>query len=185
MSVQGLVRTVLLPVAVIACTGCAYRQPPPVPVQDEIARLVRRQRALHPEPRFPYPRTDVPDPGRSRDQIIPSDDEWRDDSAPFRERGVASWYGGKFHGRKTASGERYNKNELTAAHRTLPFGTLVRVRNLDTGLEVIVRITDRGPWIRGRIIDLSEAAARRIGMLEAGLANVDIEVLMLPPLPDS
>jgi rare lipoprotein A len=83
---------------------------------------------------------------------------------------MASWYGPGFHGRKTASGERFNTGALTAAHKTLPFGTRVRVVNVHTGRSVVVRINDRGPFIRGRVIDLSKAAARAIGM--DGLARV-------------
>ena len=83
-------------------------------------------------------------------------------------RGKASWYGPGFHGRRTASGERFDMNELTAAHRTLPFGTLVRVRNVQNGLEVVVRINDRGPRVRDRIIDLSQAAAAALELLQAG-----------------
>ena len=94
-----------------------------------------------------------------------------------REKGIASWYGGKFHGRKTASGERYDMNKMTAAHKTLPFGTRVRVTNLDTGRKVVVRINDRGPFIRGRVIDLSRAAARKMDMIQAGTARVLVEVL--------
>ncbi len=91
--------------------------------------------------------------------------------------GVASWYGGYFHGRRTASGERYNQNAMTAAHRHLPFGTRVRVVNLNNGRATVVRINDRGPFIRGRIIDLSAAAAGEIGMRGAGIARVRVEVL--------
>jgi rare lipoprotein A len=98
-----------------------------------------------------------------------------------RFRGWASWYGPGFHGNRSASGERYNQNALTAAHRSLPFGTRVRVTNLNTGVSVIVRINDRGPFIRGRIIDLSAAAARTIGMMGSGVAPVTIEVLGPPP----
>jgi len=94
-----------------------------------------------------------------------------------REKGIASWYGGKFHGRQTASGERYDMNKMTAAHKTLPFGTRVRVTNLDTGRKVVVRINDRGPFVRGRIIDLSRAAARKMDMIQAGTAKVLVEVL--------
>ena len=83
-------------------------------------------------------------------------------------RGKASWYGPGFHGRRTASGERFDMNAFTAAHRTLPFGTLVRVRNVQNGMEVDVRINDRGPRVRDRIIDLSKAAAAAIELLEAG-----------------
>lgn len=87
--------------------------------------------------------------------------------------GVASWYGPGFHGRTTASGERYNMNALTAAHRTLPFGTHVRVTNRESGKSVIVRINDRGPYHGNRVIDLSKAAARSIGM--DGLCHVQME----------
>ncbi len=88
------------------------------------------------------------------------------------EQGEASWYGPGFHGRTTANGETYNQNELTAAHRTLPFNTVVRVINLDNGKSVNVRINDRGPYARGRIIDLSKEAARRIDMVDSGVAPV-------------
>lgn len=88
------------------------------------------------------------------------------------ERGIASWYGEGFQGRKTASGDIFDANALTAAHRTLPFGTLVRVRNPANGQEVVVRINDRGPHIGGRVIDMSRAAAARIGLLRAGVAPV-------------
>lgn len=94
-----------------------------------------------------------------------------------RFRGWASWYGPGFHGNRSASGERYNQNALTAAHRSLPFGTRVRVTNLNTGVSVVVRINDRGPFVRGRIIDLSAAAARMLGMMGSGVAPVSIEVL--------
>ncbi|MBX3022181.1 MAG: septal ring lytic transglycosylase RlpA family protein [Bdellovibrionales bacterium] len=87
--------------------------------------------------------------------------------------GKASWYGGKFHQRKTASGERFNMAALTAAHRTLPFGTTVRVTNKANGRSVNVRINDRGPFHGGRVIDLSAAAARSIGMGGVGLVSLE------------
>ena len=86
--------------------------------------------------------------------------------------GKASWYGPRFHGRRTANGERFDMNELTAAHRTLPFGTFVRVRNIANGREVVVRINDRGPWIKSRIIDLSRAAAASLDLLQVGEGQV-------------
>ena len=92
-------------------------------------------------------------------------------------RGMASWYGPGFHGRRSANGERYNQNNLTAAHRSLPFGTKVKVTNVRTGRSVVVRITDRGPHVRGRIIDLSAAAARIVGVMQSGVAPVQVEVL--------
>lgn len=95
--------------------------------------------------------------------------------------GHASWYGPGFSGRPTASGERFNPNDLTAAHRTLPFGTRVRVTYPPTGRSVIVRINDRGPFIRGRTIDLSAGAARQIGLYSAGVGQVQMEVLAPAP----
>ena len=91
--------------------------------------------------------------------------------------GQASWYGPGFHGRRTANGEVFNSNELTAAHRSLPFGTKVRVTNMNNGRSVVVRINDRGPFSGGRIIDLSAGAARSINMINSGVAPVRIEVL--------
>ncbi|WP_027882407.1 septal ring lytic transglycosylase RlpA family protein [Meiothermus rufus] len=96
---------------------------------------------------------------------------------PLGLQGRASWYGGRFHGRRTASGERFNKFHLTAAHRTLPFGTRVRVTNLHNGRSVVVRINDRGPYSQGRILDLSYAAARQLGILRQGVAQVRLEIL--------
>jgi rare lipoprotein A len=93
------------------------------------------------------------------------------------EEGLASWYGGKFQGRATASGEIYDAAQMTAAHKTLPFGTLARVTNLENGREVLVRINDRGPFVSGRIIDLSRAAALALGMAGSGLARVRVEPL--------
>lgn len=92
------------------------------------------------------------------------------------ERGQASWYGERFQGRPTASGERFDMNRLTAAHPTLPFDTVVRVRSLQTGREVVVRINDRGPFTKGRVIDLSRAAAQALGMLAAGIQDVVVFV---------
>ena len=91
--------------------------------------------------------------------------------------GIASWYGAGFHGRRSASGEVYNQNALTAAHRRLPFGTRVRVTNLRNNRSVVVRINDRGPFIRGRVIDLSAAAARILGLTTTGVAPVQLEVV--------
>lgn len=95
----------------------------------------------------------------------------------FQQTGFASYYGNKFQGRKTASGERYNKNLMTAAHQTLPFNTKVRVTCLDNNLSVIVRINDRGPRSQTRIIDLSRAAANEIDIVRKGIAKVSIEVV--------
>ena len=91
--------------------------------------------------------------------------------------GEASWYGPGFHGRLTANGERYNQNALTAAHRFLRFGTRVKVTNLRNGRSVVVRINDRGPYAKGRVIDVSAAAARTLGMVHTGVAPVRIKII--------
>ena len=93
------------------------------------------------------------------------------------ETGKASYYGDRHHGQRTASGERFDQNALTAAHRTLPFGTRVRVTNLNNERSVVLRINDRGPFVRGRVIDVSRAAAVRLDMLRAGVVPVRVEAL--------
>jgi rare lipoprotein A len=93
----------------------------------------------------------------------------------FVQHGAASWYGPRFHGRRTASGERFDQNELTAAHRSLPLGARVTVTNLENGRSVDVAINDRGPYVRGRVIDLSKAAARELGMVRDGVVLVRVE----------
>mgnify|MGYP002626175817 CR=1 FL=1 len=96
-------------------------------------------------------------------------------NTPAVQEGTASWYGGKFHGRKTASGERFNTYDLTAAHRTLPMNTLVRVTNLSNGKSVVVRVNDRGPYVGKRIIDLSYSAANELGFVKRGITKVRLE----------
>ena len=97
--------------------------------------------------------------------------------AGFRARGVASFYGPGFHGNLTANGETFDMNAMTCAHLTLPFDTVLRVTNLDNNRQVTVRVNDRGPYVGGRIIDLSKGAAEELGMLEAGIANVLLSVI--------
>lgn len=101
----------------------------------------------------------------------------------WRETGIASWYGHPYHGRRAANGEIYDMEQMTAAHRTLPFNTMVRVTSLDNGRNITVRITDRGPFIEGRIIDLSRAAARELQMIGPGLMRVRLEVEGMAALP--
>lgn len=95
----------------------------------------------------------------------------------YDETGIASWYGPDFHGKNTANGEVYNMNDLTAAHPTLPLPSIVRVTNLDNGRSIVVRVNDRGPYVRGRIIDLSRRAAQLIGMIGTGTAKVRVQIL--------
>ncbi|RLD80149.1 MAG: septal ring lytic transglycosylase RlpA family lipoprotein [Bacteroidetes bacterium] len=96
--------------------------------------------------------------------------------------GKASWYGTKFHGNITASGEKYNMNDFTAAHRVLKFGTILRVTNINKGISVVVRINDRGPYNYNRVIDLSKSAAVEIDMVKSGLADVKIEIIGYKPV---
>ncbi|MDL2275946.1 septal ring lytic transglycosylase RlpA family protein [Desulfosarcina sp. OttesenSCG-928-G10] len=123
-------------------------------------------------------------PGSSTTAAIPKpyrvDGQWYSpisDSSGFSQKGIASWYGSKFHGRKTSSGEKYDMHAMTAAHKTLPFGTWVTVKRLDTGKSAVVRVNDRGPFVHGRIIDLSYAGAKAIDMVGPGTAKVEVVAL--------
>jgi rare lipoprotein A len=122
--------------------------------------------AMAPPQEEPSPLPSVPQP------IV---EEWRP-PAP-QQSGTASWYGPWHHGRRTANGERFDQNAMTAAHPTLPLGSVVRVTNLENGRTVKVRINDRGPYVRGRVIDLSKAAAAALGFKEQGITPVAIERL--------
>jgi rare lipoprotein A len=104
---------------------------------------------------------------------------------PYRERGIASWYGRKFHGQKTSIGETYDMYAMTAAHPTLPLPSYARVTNVDTGKSVVVRVNDRGPFLHGRIIDLSYAAAHRIGIAQNGSGEVEVQSILPGTLAQS
>jgi rare lipoprotein A len=112
----------------------------------------------------------------SRDRPDPAS---REPYSSSRLEGVASYYADEFNGRKTASGEVYDMNDLTAAHRTLPFGTKVKVTNIDTGKSVVVRINDRGPFKEDRVIDLSLGAAKQLGLIVLGTGRVILQILEL------
>ena len=105
---------------------------------------------------------------------LPSDSP-KNENPFFGTRGTASFYADQFQGRRTANGETFNMHELTAAHRSLPFGTWVKVTNLNNGKDVIVRINDRGPYVKGRIIDLSVGAAKELGIVQSGIVQVKLE----------
>ncbi|QSX36334.1 septal ring lytic transglycosylase RlpA family protein [Shewanella sedimentimangrovi] len=107
-------------------------------------------------------------------QVLPSGEN-------FRQSGIASWYGQKFHGHLTSNGETYDMYSMSAAHKTLPLPSYVRVTNLDNSKQIIVRVNDRGPFHEGRIIDLSYAAAHKLGVLQTGTARVQIETIYFPP----
>ena len=145
--------------------------PPPAPSLAK--RFLERLHKPHSPPEVVAPAATAAAPADSE-----VDEKYRltGEDALELERGRASWYGPRFHGRLTANGERYDKYALTAAHKTLPFGTIVRVRSLALGHEVDVRINDRGPFTPGRVIDVSEAAAEALGLTSAGVMQVSLNV---------
>lgn len=100
-----------------------------------------------------------------------------DEVSAWMQSGRVSWYGPGFHGRRTANGETFDTNEMTMAHRTLAFGSRVRVTNLDNGRTIVVRVNDRGPYVRGRIADLSHAAASELGFVDDGVVHARIELI--------
>ena len=121
----------------------------------------------------------VPSNDSTRKASVESDGQQKSSNHANKHalNGTASWYGSRFHGKKTASGEIYDQNKLTAAHKTLPLGSKARVTNLDNGSTVDVEINDRGPFVKGRIVDLSRAAARALGLVESGTAPVKVELI--------
>jgi rare lipoprotein A len=146
----------------------ARRQPPPAapsPASDETVERAKNSTDVD-APRSPA----KPAPKHGKPVPAPA-------PAGYTEEGNASWYGIPFHGRRASNGEIYDMNKLTAAHRTLPFETIVRVTNLNNGKSTTVRITDRGPFVENRIIDLSQAAAREIDSIGAGVVPIRLEVL--------
>lgn len=152
---------IALAVGAIALTGCAHRK---------TARAV---------PAPPPPPAASTTPGTTRPGTVPAA------GGIATEVGVASWYGHPYHGRPAANGEIYDMEQMTAAHRTLPFDTVVRVTNLSNEESCEVRINDRGPFVDGRIIDLSHAAARAIDMIGPGTAQVRMEVVKWPEVAQS
>jgi peptidoglycan lytic transglycosylase len=162
--------------ASLAITGCGGRKPvvgnrPSVPAPTPEATEEEAKRSTSVEPAQPKASATPPKRGRLTDNV---------GSAIYTEEGNASWYGPPFHGRKASNGEVYDMNKLTAAHRTLPFDSIVRVTNLNNGKTTTVRITDRGPFVDNRIIDLSKAAAQEIESIGPGVVPVRIEVLSGP-----
>ncbi|HTQ60765.1 MAG TPA: septal ring lytic transglycosylase RlpA family protein [Candidatus Solibacter sp.] len=173
------IRTSFLFPLSLACSyliaGCAPRRVtanPPVPTQPapaspETIESSKRSTEVQPAPGAAAPMR-APKRGKSSDNLVPEG---------YVEEGNASWYGVPFNGRRASNGEIYDMDKLTAAHRTLPFGTMVRVTNLNNGKSTTVRITDRGPFVDNRIIDLSRAAARQIESVGPGVVPVRVEVL--------
>jgi rare lipoprotein A len=158
--VRALLRLSALLLAIALLTGCGghkrrtTRMPAPPPTIATVPA--------------PPPRTTTPSTPSRNEKVI------------YTETGYASWYGPPYHNRKAANGEIYDQDALTAAHRTLPFGSRVRVTNLKTGESVVVTITDRGPFVENRIIDLSRAAAKAVNVWRPGTAKVRLDVLDAP-----
>jgi rare lipoprotein A len=161
--------------ALLLTAGCSSRKPPtgdygpdqPVDVShipDAVPRKAPRSRYGNP----------------SSYTVLGKTYHVMEDATGFRQRGLASWYGLKFHGRRTSSGEPYDMYAMTAAHKTLPLPTWVRVTNQENGKSVVVKVNDRGPFHEGRIIDLSYTAAAKLGMLARGTAPVEIVALTTP-----
>jgi rare lipoprotein A (peptidoglycan hydrolase) len=156
------------------------------PHQSLSTSAVLRAENVSDNPSIDEPQTDIRSHESSSAAIIPRSPETQEASpaptlpaptAAIIGTGLASWYGAKHHGKRTASGEIFDQNKFTAAHRTLPWGSIVRVTNLDNGKSVEVRINDRGPFTKARIIDLSRAAARALGMVQSGVSPVRMELL--------
>ena len=176
-----------------ACGGhkkVAVKVPPAPPIQEPEPQA--KPKPLPPPPATQTESKPSEPASPSTDEEVEKAEEAKEaasvpaDAKPiFEETGLASWYGPPFHNRQASNGEIYNMHAFTAANRTLPLGTIVRVTNVKTGSSAIVRITDRGPFIRGRIIDLSLAAAKKVDVWRAGVAPVRIEVLKTPAPLDS
>ena len=167
-------------------------------ISDAPHQSISRSAVLPPEsrsdnPPIDKPQTDTPSLDSPSAAIIPRSPAMQEASPPATlpapspstivEAGLASWYGKKHQGKRTASGELFDQKKFTAAHRSLPWGSLVKLTNLANGKSVEVRINDRGPFAKGRIIDVSRAAANVLGMVESGVARVQLE--LLSPLESS
>lgn len=142
---------------------------------------------LPPPPPLPTPSAESETAGIPPENRPPKEDDQDERiDAPagvrpiFEDTGMASWYGPPYHNRRGSNGEIYNMHAMTAAHRTLPLGSIVRVTNVKTGSTAVVRITDRGPFVEGRILDLSKAAATKLDVIQPGVARVRLEVLQVP-----
>ena len=172
MTVHHSATNCLLAVVVLMLAGCglnALKDGPPRSGSAAIPRLPP-DAVPRPEPRSRYGNPPVYEVFGKRYSVM-------DSSAGYAERGVASWYGKKFHGEMTSSQERYDMYAMTAAHKSLPLPTYVRVRNLSNNKSVVVRVNDRGPFVHNRIIDLSYSAALKLDMVKSGTSLVEVEAI--------
>ncbi|GAB5471032.1 MAG: hypothetical protein Kilf2KO_40620 [Rhodospirillales bacterium] len=171
LTLRSAICLIALGLFMAACAGKDDVQAAPNGAGGGVAQVAERGPMMEP-PRAQVSRLHVGKPYRIRGRYYKPAKDWS-----YDEVGKASWYGGKFHGRKTANGEIFDKNLLTAAHTTLPLPVIAKVTNLSNGRWIKVRINDRGPFSRGRIIDLSQAAAKELGFISQGTAKVRVQVL--------
>ena len=173
----------LVPLTIVLFSSCGHPKAAHVDVPPPPSPEAPAEVASPPAPAasIPSPKEKPAGPAVSPDLAEPS---LPPDAKPLAaETGLASWYGPPYHNRRGSNGEIYNMNAMTAAHRTYPLGSIVRVTNVKTGSTALVRITDRGPFIRGRVIDLSLAAARKVDVQRPGVAEVKVELMQSPALP--
>jgi rare lipoprotein A len=173
----------VLLITILFLAGCGHPRTAHVDVPPPPPQESRTERAP-----APPSTTSIPNPEESRRAPAESSDlaepKISTDAKPLAtEMGLASWYGPPYHNRRGSNGEIYNMHAMTAAHRTYPLGSIVRVTNVKTGTTALVRITDRGPFIRGRIIDLSLAAASKLDVQKPGVARVKVELMQSSALP--
>lgn len=187
--------TLLFVLFFTACSGhkqVTVNVPPPPPINSptELPPATTPKVAEQPQPKKEAPEAQL----ATEPPAVAADEEKRadedeaklqnavpEDSSPLEvQTGIASWYGPPYHNRRGSNGEIYDMNGMTAAHLTLPLGTIVRVTNVKTGSTALVRITDRGPFVKGRLIDLSLAAAKKLDVWREGLAEVKVEVMQCP-----
>ncbi|HEY5717684.1 MAG TPA: septal ring lytic transglycosylase RlpA family protein [Motiliproteus sp.] len=169
---------------VLVLVGCATQPPSRYSVEHDHgpAQAVDLSHVADPVPRWePHSRSG----NRSPYQVLGKHYRVLESAEGFREQGIASWYGNKFHGHLTSNGETYDMYAMSAAHKHLPLPSYVRVTNLANGRQVIVRVNDRGPFHEGRVIDLSYAAASRLGMLQQGTARVSLEAITPAATPQA
>ena len=159
----------LLAASLVTLNGCAPKRIGNVPPSKRTVQIPASAKRVPPSGRISPTQRPYRIDGKTY-YPLPSADG-------FEQFGLASWYGNPFHGRKTSNGETYNMHQMTAAHKTLPMNTRLLVKNLSNGKEAVVRVNDRGPFVKGRIIDLSHEAARELGVIEKGTARVKITAM--------
>ena len=180
--VRKLLILLLVPVALSACVGSKQNPPASTGVSD--GEPLRSITAAQVEDAIPRPDPILSAGNKSPYTVLGKSYTILDDVSGYRERGIASWYGSKFNGRKTSNGEIFDLYLATAAHKTLPIPCYAKVTNLNNGKTVIVRVNDRGPFHSERLIDLSYGAAVKLGYMEQGTAPVEVEVLDIAGVDD-